>query len=164
MASARACRTCGKSNPDPSPDPDPDPDLHPEQDCHKSLKLLHLPPVLALQLKRFRHVGNMGGAPYPLTPTLTRIRTRYRTLGVGRKASDAVSFPLTGLDLTPYYAAACPARLEPQTSRAQLPATHTCEPRPGQARSDQKYEYELVAVVTHHGLPSAPNPGPEPKP
>ena len=71
------------------------------QDCHKSLKLLHLPPVLALQLKRFRNMG-----------------------GVGRKASDAISFPLTGLDLTPHYAA---------------------------AQSDQSYEYELVAVVTHHG-------------
>jgi len=71
------------------------------QNCTKSLRLLHAPPILALQLKRFRAAG-----------------------GLGKKAGDAVAFPLEGLDLRPYMAGPNPA---------------------------ESYVYDLAAVIVHHG-------------
>ena len=69
-------------------------------------------------------------SPLPISMDLTGSHSgsqlkRFRNMGgVGRKASDPISFPLSGLDLRPHYAA---------------------------AQSGQSCEYELFALVAHHG-------------
>ena len=103
------------------------------QSATKSTRIAKLPPVLCLHLKRFTWKGHA-------------MRT---------KLTHDVDFPLDDLDLAPYCetngeAVQKPEKVPASTGKSRRTPRKSAIPPAQVMRSDKMYD--LVAVVTHHGL------------
>lgn len=93
----------------------------------KYSRVYHLPDILCIHLKRFRH-----------------------ELMYSSKISSQVTFPMEGLDLAPYMVPSNTSSVTNPNGSSPSPLSNCDSPPP-----DAITTYDLVAVICHHGTPAS---------